>query len=273
MNTRAFTLALIVSIIAMLMVNTYIDDQEAQIKQRFGKEVTVLVAKSDIQELELIDDSKIMKISIPERFRSPGYFSDEKELANTIATMPILKGEQLTKPRVTYPGIKTGLSRQISLGKRAISIQVSDREGVSKLLKPGDRVDILAAIDYGSGRKDMQKLKTILQDVLVLSTGQSITNSIPIIGVQTPQVIKQMNLNTYVDYNTITLELDPFQSQQLIFYLSYFNARPYLSLRNNSDKEIVRIKSTRIFDILGDDAPEAKAYFSDKYAEEAKGAK
>jgi pilus assembly protein CpaB len=37
-----------------------------------------------------------------------------------------------------------------------------------------------------------------------------------------------------------------------------------LTLRNNSDKEAVRLKATQIYDVLGDDAPEAKVYFSEK---------
>ena len=35
------------------------------------------------------------------------------------STYPIKKGEQITVPRVTYPGAQSGLSRQISIGKRA----------------------------------------------------------------------------------------------------------------------------------------------------------
>lgn len=273
MNTRALTLALVIAGFAMMMVYTYIDDQRAAMIKQFGIQSSVIVAKVDIQELELIDDSKIEVITVPENFLSPGHFKSVKELENTIATVPIIKGEQITKPRVTYPGIKTGLSRQVSVGKRAVAINITERDAVGRLIKPGDRVDVLAAIDISQGaRKDLQKARTILQDVLVLSTGMSMTNSIPIYGVETPKVIRTMNLNTYSSYNTITLELDPYDVQKLSFIQAYGNGTLSLSLRNNADKEPVRLKATQIYDVLGEDAQEAKIFFSDKYTKETKNA-
>lgn len=266
MNTRAFTLALVISIVAMLLVHTYIQDQKSGLIKKFGKEVSVVTAKVDIKELELIDDSKVVVRTVPSFFAAPGSLKTVKEIENTVATVPILKGEQITKPRITYPGAKTGLARQVSIGKRAIAITITDQQAVSKLIKPGDRVDIVVAIDYASGRRDRQKTRTLLQDILVLSTGMSMTNAIPIMGVKTPRVIRKMNLNTYSKYNTVTLELTPHEAQKLIFLLTYSNAKPYLLLRNNNDKQKVRIPSTRIFDIVGDDdINEARGYFMEKY--------
>ena len=266
MNTRAFTLALIIAALAMFMVYTYVEDQKSSIIKTYGTPVSVVVAKKDIQELELIDESKIAIITVPKTFAQPGSFNEIKDLENTVASVPIIKGEQITKTRVTFPGAKTGLARQVSVGKRAFALQVTEKEAVSRLLKPGDRVDIIAGFDISSGIKYMQKTKTVLQDVLVLSTGTSMTNSIPISGVQTPKVIRVMNLNTYQPYNTITLELDPYQVQKMV-YITTFTAYPYyLSLRNNNDKKMIPIRSTDVYDVLGEeDRAEAKQFFSEKY--------
>jgi pilus assembly protein CpaB len=264
MNTRAFTLALIMAGFAAFLVYTYIDDKENALNSKYGTSITVVVAKEDIQELSLIDDTKVRVINVPQSFRSPGAFSAVREVENTVATVPILKGEQITKPRVTFPGAKTGLSRQVSQGKRAIAINITDRQAVSKLIKPGDRVDVIAVIDPSDGRKDLKMTKTILQDVLVLSTGQNMTNALPIIGVETPKVIRKMNLSTYSKFDTVTLELDPFQVQKLVLLID-LGKPPFLTLRNNNDKKMVRIKSTKIYDLLGEDAAEAKSFYSDKY--------
>ena len=75
-----------------------------------------------------------------------------------------------------------------------------------------------------------------------------------------------MNLNTYSKYNTIALELDPYQAQKLVFLLSFLKDQLYLTLRNNSDSRKIRIGPTQIFDILGDSAGEAKEYYRKKYA-------
>lgn len=267
MNTRAFTLALIISIFAMFMVYTYIDDQKSEVIRRYGTESAVIVAKVDINELELIDDSKITTVTVPQSFLMPGHFKTMKELENTMATVPILAGEQITRPRVTYPGMNTGLARQVSAGKRALAITVTEGQAVGKLIRPGDRVDVLAAIDFTSGqRRDMQKIQTVLQDVLVLSTGYNITNSIPVMGLRTPTEIRKMNLNTFEPYNNVTLELDPYQAQKLVYLLNYSGSPFIITLRNNSDQQIVRIQPTGVFDILVDEEKEAaRNFFAEQY--------
>lgn len=274
MNTRAFTLALVIAIFASFMVLTYVEDREKELIDKYGTPKSVVVAKVDIQELELIDDSKVTVRTMPSSFIAPGSYKAISEVENTVASVPILKNEQITKPRVAYPGAKTGLSRQVSVGKRAISIAVSSQYGVSNLIKPGDRVDVLAPIDFKGGEKDSQKITTVLQDILVLSTGKNMTNNLPIIGVKYPKVIKKMNLNTYSDYKTVTLELDPFQAQKLIHISTFSPGNIYLTLRNNSDKNKVRIQATSLFDVLGEEeGSKAKQYFIEKKLKEGKGGK
>lgn len=270
MNTRAFMLALIIAGVAMFMVHTYIEDQKKVMIEKYGREVSVVVARADINELDLMDDTKVVTKSVPKSFVAPGAIQDPKEVENTVAAVPILKGEQITKPRIIYPGGRTGLARQVSIDKRAISIPITEQEAVSKLIKPGDRVDVLAAIDY-AGRADLRSITTILQNVLVLSTGISMTNAIPIMGVKTPTVIKKMKLNTYSQYNTVTLELTPYDVQKIYYVLRYTTGRPFLSLRNNNDLKNIRIKSTKIFDILGDEANRAKTFFKNRYEQEDRG--
>lgn len=271
MNTRAFTLALVIALIAIFMIHTYVEDEVATHIKKYGTSTSVVVAKVDIKELELIDDSKITMKSIPEDFLAPGHFKDIRDLDNTVASVPIKAGEQITQPRVTAPGPRTGLARQVSLGKRAITLNISESQSVGKLIRPGDRVDLVASIDYASSRKDMIKVKTILQDVLVLSTGKNMTNSIPMIGVKDENnigdagVVKKMNLNVHTNYSSVTLEVDPYEAQKLIFLLKNLDGTPYLILRNNNDKKLVRIQSTKVFDVLGDDAAEAKSYFQETY--------
>ncbi len=267
MNSRAFTLSLIIAGIAMFMVYSHISTKEAEFIKKYGKLSPVVVAKVDIKELELIDESKITVINVPQNFLSPGHFKSVEELFSTVATVPLLKGEQITKPRITYPGDRTGLSRQVSVGKRAVAIRITDYQAVSKLIKPGDRVDVVALVDYAGGKKDRMELKTILQDVLILSTGLNVTNSIPIVGYKTSTEIKALKLNTYSNYNTVTLELDPDDVQRLMFVASGGTAgKWYLSLRNNDDKERVNIRGTRLFDLLGEDSAEAKRFFAQDQA-------
>ena len=113
------------------------------------------------------------------------------------------------------------------------------------------------------------KVKTVLQDVLILSTGLYVTNSIPLVNLKNEADAKPMKLNTYTNFNTITLELTPFEVQKMVFLISAGNGI-YLSLRNNDDKTIERISATRLYDVLGEDAAEAKTYFAEQQAQNAK---
>lgn len=269
MNSRAFTTSLILAAVAVLMIYSYLTSRETELVSEYGNPTAVVVAKEDIKELEVIDDRKVRIETIPAKFQMPGKFSRVEDLYNTIAATPIKKGEQITHPRVTYPGAQSGLARQIAIGKRAYSLQVSESQAVSRLLKPGDRVDVLAMVDYASGKKDKIKIKTVLQDVLILSTGLFVTNSVPIINIKGDgSESRSMKLNNYTNYNTITLELTPFEVQKMVFLVAAGNGI-YLSLRNNDDKTIERISATRLYDVLGEDAAEAKSFFAEQSARES----
>ena len=269
MNSRAFTTSLILAAVAVLMIYSYITSRETELVSEYGNPTPVVVAKEDIKELEVIDDRKVKIETIPAKFQMPGRFTRVEDLYNTIAATPIKKGEQITAPRVTYPGAQSGLSRQISIGKRAYSLQVTESQAVSRLLKPGDRVDILAMVDYASGKKDKIKIKTVLQDVLILSTGLYVTNTVPVVNMKGEgSENRQIKLNSYNNYNTITLELTPFEVQKMVFLVTA-GSGIYLSLRNNDDKTIERISATRLYDVLGEDAAEAKSFFAEQAARES----
>lgn len=269
MNSRAFTLSLVIAVFAVLMVQTYIDGKEAEFNKKYGDMKFIVKAKTDIKELEVIDDKKVYITSVPGNYVMPGAFTKIEEIYNTLAAVPIKKGEQITKPRVLYPGSKTGLSRQIDQGKRAFSIQVSDAQAVAKLLKPGDRVDVLSLIDYSGGNIKDLKVKTVLQDVYVLATGKRVTGNIPVAKLKVDKEIRKLDLNTFVPFNTLTLELTPYEIQKLIFLVQVGRGL-FFSLRNNDDKEIERIGGTGLFDVMGEDAIDAKTFFAKQQAERNK---
>lgn len=267
MNSRAFSLSLVIALVAVFMSYSYIDSVEKEHLEKYGHPQPVVVAQIDIKELELIDDTKVKIETYPKKFLMPGHLKRIEEVYNTIATVPIKAGEQITAPRVTQPGARTGLAQQISVGKRAYSLNITAGQAVGKLIKPGDRVDIMALIAYAPGQLEKMKVKTVLQDVLILSTGYNITNALPAVVLQRDEEIRKMNLNTYTDYNTVTVELSPMEVQKMI-YLINAGSKIHLSLRNNDDKTIEGLTSTEIYDVLGEDAAEAKDYYQKKSSPE-----
>ncbi len=275
MNNRALTLSLLMAALAVFFVMSYVSSIEEEASRKFGAEVLVIKAKKDIRELETINETVLSIERIPKRFLEPNaiYFEKKEEdkettrglksMAGTVALVPIKKGEQVTQNKVTEPNMRTGLAPQITPGKRAFAIRIDEISGVSKLVKPGDRVDLIAVLDLGGG-KEGKIAKTFLQDVVVLSVGKNVTNNVP--RLIEPDLFggkeRIKNLNEDSSFGSITLEVDPNQAQALALVMANSDHALTLSLRNNDDTERVNLGSSLFSDVLGADysrAPRAPA--------------
>ena len=264
MNNKALTLSLFIAVFAIFMVNSYVSSIEDGARKKFGTEVLVVKAKRDIKEQETINETLLELSLVPKKFLEPAsvYFEKSEEdketsrsmkaLAGAIAIVPIRKGEQITYNKMTEPGIRTGLSPQIAPGRRAMSIPVSEITGVAKLVKPGDRVDLIAVIDMGGG-KENKIAKTVLQDIVVLAVGRNVTNNVARLVELDGGKEKVKSLTEDFSFNSVTLEVEPLQAQTLALILGGEGAIT-LSLRNNDDTERTVLNSTMQADILGADA-------------------
>ena len=266
MNNKALTLSLVMAAIAVGFVQTYVSSVQDEAKRKYGTAVLVIVAKRDIKEMETVIENMLELKEIPKTFLEPAAISLEKtddnlttktlrELAGMIAVVPIKKGEQVTYNKLIEPGMKTGLAPQVSPGKRAMAIPVGEVSGVSKLLKPGDRVDLITIMDFGNG-KELKLAKTVLQDVVVLSIGRYVTNNIAR-SVEADPLGGKDRIRALAEdfsYSSVTLEVEPGQAQVLALLLNSAEGSMYLTLRNNDDTERVNSPSTTLGDLLGADA-------------------
>jgi pilus assembly protein CpaB len=261
MNNKAVTVSLALAAFAVFMIYSWLTSQEEQYKAKYGAETTVVVAKTNIREMEEIHPNMLEIVTKPKQFVEPGKASSKDEVVGFIAAVNIRKGEQVTLNKIVPPGVKTGLSRQITPGKRAISIPVSDESGVNRLIKPGDRVDLIANIDATSaGLKGVVVSKVVLQDVLVLAVGEWITSTAPrkvekddLTGKDTV-----VNLNVTRNYSTIVLEVDPSAALELALIRSS-NLPITVVLRNNDDTEKTVYNGVTIVDLLGSDLNKIRA--------------
>ena len=265
MQNRAMSMALIIAAFATFLVWSYVDDAEKKARERYGGQIIVMKAKRDINESELIDESMIDKETIPEAFKEPSalFFdanmSEEEQkkslrgIEGTVATVPIKKGEQITRNKISEMGARTGLAPQVSPGRRAVAVQVNDQTGVSKLLKPGDRIDLIAVLDKGGGDKKNRVSKTLFQDVVVLSVGKNITNNIAAVQEKVGSKTVTRSLNEDLNFSTVTIELEPLQVQTLALVISQGENLLLFSLRNNDDTERLNLGGTILDDVLTTD--------------------
>lgn len=265
MNNRALTMAMFIAAFAVFLVSSWVGDVEDRAKKQYGTKVLVVKAKGDIKESQTLNESLIILDLVPKTFLDPSavYFEKEKQddetvksmrsLIGSVAIVPIKKGEQIAYNKITEPGIRTGLSPQVAPGRRAISINVTTQSSVSKLIKPGDRVDLIAVLDMGSG-KDGKIAKTILQDVVILSVGQNVTNNIPRKAELDGNKVNYRSLSEDTSYDTVTIEVEPDQAQMVALVAGNGESSITLVLRNNDDTERKNFGSTMMSDILGTDA-------------------
>jgi pilus assembly protein CpaB len=237
MNNRGFTISIVIAVLAVLMVNSYVTSTEEQYKSQFGEEINVVVAKVDIKELQMLDDTNLDEQTIPKKFQQPGAARSKEQVKGALSLGPIKTGEQITVTRVTKLGARTGLSQAITKGKRAITLRVGDDSGVAKLIKPGDFVDVMATIDTMGGKKQGYKVKTILEGVKVIAVGKMVENTLPGIFEKDPNketARTQVNLAEYSNYANITFEVEALQAQELAFAQNVFGGI-YVILRNRDD--------------------------------------
>jgi len=267
MNNRALTLSIVMAVFAVFMVQSYVSSIEDEAKKKFGQEVLVVEAKKDIKEMDTVTENVLELKLIPKRFLEPAavYFDKREEdkdtaksiknLAGYIAVVPIKKGEMITYNKLTEPSLRTGLSPQVAPGRRAIAVPVNEISGVAKLVKPGDRVDLIAVLDPGGG-KENKFSKIVLQDVVVLSVGRNVTNNVAR-TIETDPASGRERVKSLVEdfsFSSVTLEVDPMQAQTLALVMANGDNVLSLSLRNNDDTDRISLPATTFSDLMGPDA-------------------
>ncbi len=242
------------ALLSMFLLYSYSQEKRAEYDKRYGSKKTVVIAKEDINEMETIDISKLEVIDRPVDFIEPSALSDPEEITGQVASSPIKKGEQILQTKILRPGPFTGISRQVTPTKRAVTIPIDEMRGIAKLIRPGDRIDLIAALDVGKGNDQKREIKTILQDVVVLATGLRVVNNIPRLFElgEDQKSINRINLNGDTNFTTITIEASPKEAQSLIYLLSTAPSNLFVTLRNPNDRiPVVGLGSATIDTVLG----------------------
>jgi len=256
MNTtasRTFWLSMLCAAFGMFLIYSYTQEKSAELQKKYGTNKTVLVAARDILEMSSIDETMLAQEERPVDFIQPGAVESPDDVVGLVAATPIKKGEQIILTKLLNPGASTGLAMQVAPDKRAVTIPVDDVRGVSKLIRPGDRVDLITSISYSNGKDDQREVKTVLQDVLVLATGVNVTNNIPralqLEGFNGKASFR--NLNGDTSFSTVTLEVSPQEAQNIIYIMSVAPGSIFLSLRNGNDRTTPRLATSTIDTVLG----------------------
>jgi pilus assembly protein CpaB len=134
-----------------------------------GTPQTVLVASGLIQKGtagDAIASEQLFKATpVPGKQVSSGAIADTAALQGKVAASDIYPGQQLTAADFTGA---SGLIGELAPDQRAITITVSSARGMIGEVQAGDRVDVYADLESGSGRSQ-SFVRLLLANVPVLT--------------------------------------------------------------------------------------------------------
>jgi pilus assembly protein CpaB len=161
-----------------------------------------------------------------------GAFSKVEEVIDRPVISNILMDEPILEGRLAARGSGLVSAPIIPVGMRAVSVRVNDVASVAGFVLPGMRVDVLVTGRPPNG-SDMMTT-TVLQNILVLSAGQTIQADSRGQAIQAP---------------TVTLLVDPEQAE--ILTLANSEGRIQLVLRNSSDQAVEKTPSRQLAQLYG----------------------
>ena len=135
--------------------------------------VELVVAARDLAAGTLIRDADLKTAAW---FGPPpaGAIFHSDALRNRAVVSSIYAGELVTENRLAPIGSGGGLAATIPPGMRACAVKVNEVVGVAGFVVPGMRVDVLiTGLPPGGNALDGPKVRTLLQNIQVLSAGEN----------------------------------------------------------------------------------------------------
>jgi pilus assembly protein CpaB len=210
-NVILIVAALLITVGTTFVARSWLAAQRAQpvVQQQIAEPqgIKVLVAKVPLPTGVFVQKDQLRwqiwpGDDIPENYLTEQEIQPE-DLVGAVVRRGFTIGEPITPTRVIRPGDRGFLAAVLRPGFRAIAIRVNATSGVSGLVFPGDRIDIILThvISDRSGTEpvDRRASETILENVRVLAIDQTVSED-----ATTPSVA-----------SNFTLEVTPKQAEML----------------------------------------------------------
>lgn len=236
---------LVAAVLVFVAVRSNNDDNTATSVPE-GDVTPVVVASQDIAAGSEITADMVKVVDVPAGLVVKNAITDSALVVGQTARFPIAQGEQLVKASFGAQSEEDGLAYVVPKGMRAIAVSVEEVTAVGGLLRPGDRVDVIAVFDSDSntlGASRPTTAVTVLQDVEILAIAQEAQEPIPALEGETDAAGQSRTSGKVPDNpdknpraSTITLALDPAQAVELAA-IQQEAARIFLALRAVGDDQ------------------------------------
>jgi pilus assembly protein CpaB len=233
---RRFITVLGVSLVFALVVSSVFYQMTAHSGTSKRSEPTdskdVVVASRPLGVGVMVKPADVKVIKVATDAFPKGAFTKVEEVLDRPVVSNILLDEPILEGRLAVKGSGLGLAPTIPVGMRAVTVRVNDVASVAGFVLPGMRVDVLVTGRPPNENGDVTS--TCLQNVLVLSAGQTIQADARGQAIQAPSV---------------TLLVTPEQAETLT--LAGSDGHIQLVLRNSSDQTIEKTPGRYVTELFG----------------------
>jgi pilus assembly protein CpaB len=206
--------AVIVGLVASYSVHRVVTmSQKAPVEPM----VKVVVVQADIAEGTVLTGSLAKEVDWPQRLAPPQAAQSMSQVEGRVIRVSLSKGEPVILSKLAPEGTAAGLGGLLHEKMRAYTIKVDDVSGVAGFIHAGDHVDVLVVMSIPRSQEEFSKI--VLQDILVLSAGQT---------------WQQTASGEPKPVSNVTLEVTPEQSE--VLNLASTQGKIHLTLRNRASK-------------------------------------
>ncbi len=238
--------AVIVGLFAAGLVYLAIDKQNEQAEKLLKNQVKVVKAARNIPKSTPLKKNHVTVDKVPEQFLPHNVL--RKDDLSYYLDQPLKKDVKEGKMVVTsdfeVEEVANNLAAKIPKEERAMSMPVDNISGVSGLLRPGDRVDIIGTFptgnedqvipEAGGGSSVGYITMTLLQNVTLLAVGNKIQNN--------------SGKNNNQSYSSVTMSVTVEEAELLT--IAQTRGELELLLRHPEDVAIEPIKKKTLREVL-----------------------
>jgi len=240
--------AVVVGVFAAVLVYFAIEQQNKKHEKLLDDQVKVVKAARNIPAGTPLSREHTTIDKVPRQFL-PGNVLQQKNVEVYLGQPlkdNVKEGSMIVTDDFEVSEVNKDLASKIPKGERAMALKVDNISGVSGLLKPGDRVDILGTfpvsgkdqvVPSGGGKAATGYMTmTLLQNVTLLAVGQQATR-------QTGETARRGS-----GYSSVTMSVTIEEAELLT--IAQTRGDLMLLLRNSNDVKIGRVKRKTLRGVL-----------------------
>ncbi|MFZ9897947.1 MAG: Flp pilus assembly protein CpaB [Gemmatimonadaceae bacterium] len=194
---------------------------------------SVVVAAKDLPEGTSLGADVLTVREWPAAEVPEGAFARRDSVLGRVLVTPLFTGDVLLPGKLAPIGVGPGLEVKVPRGKRAMAVRINDVAGISGLIQPNSRVDVVVMMRQGSSTPT-PVAKVFMEDLRVLSVGTT---------------VQRDAAGRSIDATTAALEVTPEQAERLAFAATEGSIQ--LVLRGFGDSESVRTQGADARDVVG----------------------